>query len=72
MWAFGAWWCSVVSCRVLKTVLEEVLRGLVRRVDVAGGRVPGFACASKARARPKAGKAGIQKLDSRLKHSGMT
>ena len=40
-----------------KTVLEEVLRGLVRRADVAGGRVLGFAYESKGQARPEAGKA---------------
>lgn len=33
------------------------MRGLVRRADVAGGHVLGFACASKAQARPEAGKA---------------
>ena len=33
------------------------MRGLVRRADVAGGRVLGFACASKEQARPEAGKA---------------
>ncbi len=36
------------------------MRGLVRRADVAGGRVLGFAYESKAQARPEAGKAKSQ------------
>lgn len=42
------------------------MRGLVRRADVAGGRVRGFVCASKAQARPEAGKAKSSLVAKRL------